>query len=64
MKAADKRVVILGAGFAGFETAKRLRRLLPNDWDIGICSSENHFVMTPMPVNRLTDSARDLPGVR
>lgn len=47
-KHSEKRVVILGAGFAGFETAKRLRRLLPMEWDIGICSSENHFVMTPM----------------
>jgi len=44
----SKRLVIVGGGFAGVTLAQRLERILPNDVDLVLLSSENHFVFTPL----------------
>ena len=43
------RVVVLGGGFAGLETARRLQKLFPSgDLHLTLVNRENHFLFTPM----------------
>jgi NADH dehydrogenase len=48
MEADPRSVVILGGGFAGVYTARRLRGRLPAGWQIILFSQENHFIFTPL----------------
>lgn len=45
-----KKVVILGAGFAGISLAKELSRLTKNDQavEVHLVNQENYFVFQPM----------------
>jgi len=43
-----KRVLIVGGGFAGVETARALERRLPAGWEVVLYSRENHLVFTPL----------------
>src|SRR5262249_59681318 len=43
-----KPIVIVGGGFAGVETARHLRRRLPEGWEVILFSEENHHVFTPL----------------
>lgn len=43
-----KRVVIVGGGFAGVETARALEKTLPAGWEVWLYSRENHLVFTPL----------------
>ncbi|HWL50880.1 MAG TPA: FAD-dependent oxidoreductase [Chthoniobacteraceae bacterium] len=42
------KLVIIGGGFAGVTLAQQLERLLPEEAEIVVVSSENHMVFTPM----------------
>ncbi len=44
----QKRILIIGCGFAGSDLAKVLGRKLPGDWEVVLFSRENHFVFTPL----------------
>lgn len=44
----QRRVAIVGGGFAGAAVARRLARMLPGGWDVVVYSRENHLVFTPM----------------
>lgn len=45
----DKRyVVIVGAGFAGTQAARRLEKSLPSDWQVVLISEENYTTFNPM----------------
>ncbi|MCH2171422.1 NAD(P)/FAD-dependent oxidoreductase [Myxococcota bacterium] len=48
MNRAEQRVVIVGGGFAGVETALRLRRTLPAHWKVVLYSRENHLCFSPL----------------
>ncbi len=49
MTSSRKRVVILGAGFAGVKCARNLRKLLPdNELDVIVFNRENHMVFHPL----------------
>ena len=48
MASEQKRILIIGCGFAGSGVAKVLRRKLPGDWEVVLFSRENHFVFTPL----------------
>src|SRR2546429_7104687 len=48
MATATKHIVIVGGGFAGVYTAKRLQRRTPPGWDAILFSQENHFIFTPL----------------
>ena len=43
-----KRIVVLGAGFAGMFAAKHLRRLAPRDVEIELVNEVNYFVFQPL----------------
>lgn len=43
-----RRVVILGGGFAGVSVARRLERLLPQQWDIFLLSKSNVITYNPL----------------
>lgn len=44
----DKRVVVVGGGFAGTTAARRLERRLDNDWDIFLLTSSNVMTYNPL----------------
>jgi NADH dehydrogenase len=46
--APQKRIVIVGGGFAGVTLAQRLERLLPSQMEVVVLSADNHLVFTPM----------------
>lgn len=43
-----KRVVVIGGGFAGAFTAKKLRKRLPADIEVDLVSERNYFVFQPL----------------
>jgi NADH dehydrogenase len=43
-----RRVVILGAGFAGMFTARHLKRLAPPDVEIELINENNYFIFQPL----------------
>jgi NADH dehydrogenase len=45
---ATNHIVIIGGGFAGVYTGRRLQRRLPPGWDLILFSQENHFIFTPL----------------
>ena len=44
----ERRVIIVGGGFAGVTLAQHLERKLTPEIEIVLISSENHMVFTPM----------------
>ena len=44
----DKRIVIVGGGFAGITLASKLERKLPMDWQIDLLSQENYITYNPL----------------
>lgn len=48
------RVLVLGGGFGGVETARRLERLLGrrDDVEVTLVSRDNFFLFTPMGTER------------
>jgi NADH dehydrogenase len=46
--AEQKRVVVLGAGFAGMFAAKHLRRLAPAEVEIELINEVNYFIFQPL----------------
>ena len=44
----NQRIVIVGGGFAGVEVAQKLRKKLPESWEIVLFSRENHLCFTPL----------------
>jgi NADH dehydrogenase len=44
----ERRVIIIGGGFAGVTLAQHLERKVSSDVEIVLISSENHLVFTPM----------------
>jgi NADH dehydrogenase len=46
--AAKRRVLILGGGFAGLNTASHLEKLLGNDVEITLVNQDNYSLFTPM----------------
>src|SRR5215475_1513892 len=44
----ERRVIIVGGGFAGVTLAQHLERKVSSDVEIVLISSENYFVFTPM----------------
>lgn len=44
----QKRIVVLGAGFAGMFAAKHLRRLAPRDVEVELVNEVNYFVFQPL----------------
>ena len=43
-----KRIVVLGAGFAGMFTAKHMRRMAPADVEIEVINEVNYFIFQPL----------------
>ena len=43
-----KRIVVLGAGFAGMFTAKHLRKVAPPDVEIEVINEVNYFIFQPL----------------
>src|SRR5262245_47391061 len=44
----EKRIVIVGGGFAGITLASRLERQLPEEWQIDVLSQENYITYNPL----------------
>jgi NADH dehydrogenase len=44
----EKRIVIVGGGFAGITLASRLERRLPAGWQIDLLSQENYITYNPL----------------
>jgi len=44
----ERRVIIVGGGFAGVTLAQHLERKLTPEIEIVLISSENHMVFTPL----------------
>ena len=44
----QKKLVIIGGGFAGLTLAKRLERTMPLDWDIYLLSKTNFITYNPL----------------
>jgi len=71
-------VVVVGAGFAGFHTARRLRRLLKDAAEVVVISNTNYFLYVPLlpqtaggvldprrlavPLNQRLPGVRSIPG--
>ena len=68
------RIVIVGSGFAGFQAAKRLRRLMRHRAEVVVVSSTNYFLYLPLlpqvatgildPRRVAVSLTTALPGVR
>lgn len=68
------RILIAGAGFAGFECAKRLTRMAPGAFDVTIVNPEDYSLYTPLlpdvagglldPRHIAIPIVQALPGVR
>jgi NADH dehydrogenase len=59
MPTQQHRIVIIGAGFAGLLTARLLRERRPQDIDVTVVDSTDHFLFTPRLIDAL-GSTRDL----
>ncbi len=46
-------ILIVGAGFVGLSTARRLQKRLPKDTKITVLDSKDHFVFTPRLIDAL-----------
>lgn len=46
-------ILIVGAGFVGLSTARRLQKQLPKDTKITVLDSKDHFVFTPRLIDAL-----------
>lgn len=44
----ERRIVVIGGGFAGVEVARSLERRLPRDWEIVLVSRENYITYNPL----------------
>ena len=44
----QKRIIVLGGGFAGAFAAKQLRKSLPADVEVDLVSERNYFVFQPL----------------
>ena len=43
-----KKILILGGGFGGVYSAKRLQKLKPNSFEIELISNNNYFIFQPL----------------
>ena len=60
----QKRMIILGGGFAGVRCAQALRRALPRgEVEIVLFNAENHFVFTPLLADVIGASVNPLDVV-
>src|SRR5690606_16213471 len=73
-----QRIVVVGAGFAGFHAARRLRRLVREAAEVVVISTTNYFLYMPLlpqtaggvldprrltlPLNQLLPGVRAIPG--
>ena len=48
MQQEQKRLVIVGGGFAGVKLASNLEKTLPEDWDIYLLSKTNFITYNPL----------------
>jgi len=48
MQQEQKRLVIVGGGFAGVKLASNLEKTLPKDWDIYLLSKTNFITYNPL----------------
>ncbi len=48
MSSEQKKIVIVGGGFAGLTLAKKLEKTMPNDWDIYLLSKTNFITYNPL----------------
>ena len=46
-KSEQKKLVIIGGGFAGLTLAKKLEKTLPKEWDIFLLSKTNFITYNP-----------------
>lgn len=44
----EKRLIIVGGGFAGIKAARALERTLPSDWMLSVVSQENFLTFNPL----------------
>jgi len=48
MSSEQKKLVIVGGGFAGLTLAKKLEKTMPEDWDIYLLSKTNFITYNPL----------------
>lgn len=48
MSSKQKKIVIVGGGFAGLTLAKKLEKTMPQDWDIFLLSKTNFITYNPL----------------
>jgi NADH dehydrogenase len=48
MNSEQKKLVIVGGGFAGLTLAKKLEKSMPSDWDIYLVSKTNFITYNPL----------------